>query len=89
LFDQKNSIGALQKPIFVLFLTYQTLYVGNRMRIPIAVQLALLVLITAVSGVAVLAIATVSLGSCGFWFLVFDLWRLDRNKLTIIVVHYI
>jgi osomolarity two-component system sensor histidine kinase SLN1 len=30
------------------------------MRIPIAVQLALLVLLTAVSGVAVLAIATVS-----------------------------
>jgi hypothetical protein len=35
------------------------LILGDRMRIPIAVQLALLVLLTAVSGVAVLAIATV------------------------------
>lgn len=32
----------------------------DRMRIPIAVQLALLVLLTAVSGIAVLAIATVN-----------------------------
>lgn len=39
--------------------SYPSLVLGDRMRIPIAVQLGLLVLLTAVSGVAVLAIATV------------------------------